>query len=338
MNRSTDAKATSPANMLGLDYRAEAAKLPYCGCGPIWDVHTHLMDLKAARLYCQVADDFGIERTWSMTQLEQIDPIRDEFGPRIQFIAVPNYLAKDNPQTFTTDWLRRMEKFAQKGVKICKFWAAPRGRDMHHEALLLDSPARIESMNLARSLGMMFMTHVGDPDAWFATRYADAARYGTKDDQYQPLERMLDQFDHTPWLAAHLAGTPENLDRLQDLLDRHPNLYVDTAATKWMVRELSKQPGRVRAFLNANRGRVLFGSDIVASSEEMNYDLFASRYWALRTLFETDYDGPSPIVDGDLARVDPSLPADATAHLCGAALGRDELRPLYHDAAAGLMP
>ena len=56
----------------------------------------------------------------------------------------------------------------------------------------------------------------------------------------------------------------------------------------------------------------------MASKSDMSFDLFASRYWALRTLLETSYDGPSPIVDPDLPLVDPSLPATATAHLRGA--------------------
>ncbi len=331
MNRRT----TNPANTLGLDYRALAQQLPYRG--PIWDVHTHLGDVESARLYFEIADQFNVQRTWSMSQLEDIDALRAAFGDRLEFIAVPNYFGK-GPDTYTTDWLRRIEGFAEKGVKICKFWAAPRGRDFHEAALLIDSPQRRESMKLARSLGMMFMTHIADPDTWFATKYADASRYGTKNDQYTAFERMLDEFGDVPWLAAHMAGTPEDFDRLQGLLDRHPNLYIDTAATKWMVRELSKQPQRLREFLAANPGRVLFGSDIVTAAKDMSYDLYASRYWALRTLFETDYDGPSPIVDPDLNMVDPTQPADATAHLRGAALDDTLLQNVYHDAAATILP
>jgi len=218
-------------------------------------------------------------------------------------------------------------------VRVCKFWAAPRGRD-YHEALRLESPVRREAMRLARSCGMIFMTHVGDPDTWFATHYADATRYGTKASHLDALEELLDEFADTPWLGAHLGGTPEDLGRLQGILDRHPNYVVDTAATKWMVRELSKHPGAFAAFCRRNRGRVLFGSDIVASTENLDYDLYASRYWALRTLMETAYRGPSPIVDPDLRLVDPKASEHATAELRGADLDAQSLRAVYHDAAA----
>ncbi len=282
------------ANRLGLDYRHEAALFPWHG--PIWDVHTHLQDIESARLYFEVAALYGIQKTWSMSPLEQVDALKAEFGPRIEFIAVPNYARRNDPQTFSTDWLDRIAKFAAKGCKVCKFWAAPRGRDWSPH-LLLDAPIRLEAMRLAKSLGMMFMAHVGDPDTWFATMYKDHRKYGTKAQQYEPLERLLSEHGDVPWIAAHMGGDPEHLDHLQSMLDRHANLYLDCSATKWMVRELSKQPAAFADFCRRNHGRVLFGSDIVANKADMSFDLYASRYWALRKLLETNYDGPSPIVD-----------------------------------------
>jgi predicted TIM-barrel fold metal-dependent hydrolase len=333
--RTLHAKPINDANRLGLDYRVEAGRLPYRG--PIFDVHTHIRDVEAAHLFFEVADLFGVEKVWSMTNLENIDAIRDAYGERISFIAVPNYDRRDEPNTFTTDWLRRIEQFAAKGVKVCKFWAAPRGRDLH-PALRLDSPTRREAMKIAHDAGMMFMTHVADPDTWFATTYADADKYGTKASHYEPLEALLDEYSDTPWLAAHMGGHPEDLEHLQQLLDDHPNLHLDTSATKWMVRELSKQPAKLRDFCVRNAGRVLFGTDIVAHAESMHFDLFASRLWALRAMFETAYDGPSPIVDPDLSMVDPSLPADSTATLRGASLPTVTLDAIYHGAARRLMP
>ncbi|MEE9212201.1 MAG: hypothetical protein V3U29_06065, partial [Phycisphaeraceae bacterium] len=102
-------------------------------------------------------------------------------------------------------------------------------------------------------------------------------------------------------------------------------------------RDLSKHPAEFGDFCRRNSGRVLFGSDIVANPEDMTFDLLASRYWALRTLFETDYDGPSPIVDPDLAMMDPSLPEDSTAHLRGAKMDNSTLQSVYHSATKQLL-
>ncbi len=336
MTPTVDLAPRNDANRLGLLYRHEAARLPYVG--PLWDVHQHIQDVAAAKLFFEVAELFGVEKVWTMTQLEHVDALKAQYGDRLNFIAVPNFNANRNdPEAFTSDWLHRLEGFREKGCRIAKIWAAPRGRDFAPGVFELDSPLRRRGIQLAYELDMMFMTHVSDPDTWFATKYADSGKYGTKAQQYEPLHRLLDQYGDVPWIAAHMGGDPEHLDHLQAMLDRHPNLYLDTSATKWMVRELSRKPDELRDFARRNAGRLLFGSDIVADSKDAGFDLFASRYWALRTMFETDYDGLSPIVDPDLAMVDPSLPKDSVANLRGASIDPATLAMIYKDAAQRLL-
>lgn len=331
MQPQTHIMPLNDANRLGLNYRHEAAMLPYSS--PIIDAHIHIWGLKAARDYLRIADWFGVTQAWSQTPLKEVSAIKAEFGDRIHFVAVPDYSQKDDPETFTTKWFSDIDKFAELGAKMIKFWSAPRGRDIH-PSLRLDSPERLHAMKIAYSAGMMFMVHIADPDTWFATHYKDAGKYGTKDSQYLALERLLDQYGDVKWLAAHMCGLPENLDRLQQLLDRHPNLYIDTSATKWMVRELSKQGDRLTDFVHHNVDRILWGTDIVASDGHYKNggdDHYASRFWAMRTLFETDYDGPSPIVDPDLSLIDPTLPRESTVRLRGIKLDPATLQALYHD-------
>lgn len=340
MTPTPDTMPINAANRLGFNYRHEATRLPWTG----WldDAHIHISGIESARRYFEVADLFGVRRVWSQTQLEEVDSLRENFGDRFEFVTIPNYMARTKTDTFTTDWLRRIEAFYAKGSRIIKFWAAPRGRDFH-PSFNLEHPTRHEAMRLAYSLGMIFMVHVADPDTWFATQYRDHHRYGTKPSHYEPLRRLLDEYGDVPWLAAHMGGDPEHLDHLQGLLDRHPNLHLDTSATKWMVRELSKHADEFRDFCRRNPGRILFGTDIVVTGTDAalgvqeQFDLYASRIWALRTLMETQYDGPSPIVDPDLSQVDPSLPAISTAHLRGAHIDPVTLTSLYRNAAAGLL-
>ena len=339
------------ANRLGLDYAGEASCFGYAG--PIIDIHTHVSSPRAAELYLDACDSYGIERCWTMTGRENVQPIRDSLTDdrkgRIQFICVPNFTRREEAGTFTTKWLEDIEAFYGLGSRIIKYWAAPRGRDLapgNDNPMLLDSPIRRQGMKLAYDTGYrVFMTHVGDPDTWFQTAYADASKYGTKLDQFKPLERLLDQYHDVTWIGAHMGGNPEDLDWLHEFMQRHPNYVVDTSATKWQVRELSKHPRKFAQFVEANPGCVLFGSDIVAWPTNTDpdpeapdagygYDLYASRYWALRTLMETNYTDPSPIVDPDLHKVDPSVNPKATAALHGAALPSKLLQDVYHDAAA----
>lgn len=340
MRIATHVRPINAANRLGLDYRALAASFGWKG--KITDAHVHLNDIAAARDYFAVADLFGVGRVWAQTPLEIVDALRGEFGDRIEFVAGPDYLARHKDETFGSDWLKRIETYHAKGARISKFWAAPRGRDIH-ASYFLNHPTRLEAMRFSHALGMAIMVHVADPDTWFATVYRDAHRYGTKASHYEPFVRLMDQYTDVPWLAAHMAGDPEHLDHLSDLLDRHPQLHLDTSATKWMVRELSKKPAEFRAFCRRHAGRIFFGTDIVAAAADMamsaddRFDLYASRFWAMRTLIESDYDGPSPIVDPDLSLVDPTLPRESTATLRGAAIDPATLASLYHLAAQGFL-
>ena len=342
-----EAPALPAYNRLGLDYREAATRLPYQG--PIIDVHTHVTSPEAAEIYLEAAATYGVVKTFTMTGIGPAREVARVSGDAIEFMVVPDFLKRDRPGTFTSQWLDDIRAFrGEFGSRVLKLWVAPRGIDLAAEApglepgdLRLDSTWRRRGMDLAYDLGYrVFMTHVADPDTWFRARYTDTAKYGTKRDQYVPLEKLMREFDDVTWIGAHMGGTPEDLDFLQGLLDRHPNYVVDCSACKWQVRELSKHPQRLAELVRANPGRVLFGSDIVASKQmdSVGFDLFCSRWWALRTLLETDYDGPSPIVDPDLHMVDPSVPEDATAHLRGAALGEAELRAVYHDNVLAVLP
>ena len=318
--------ARTPANRLGLDYVAEAAGLP-APAGGIIDVHTHINGADAAGVYRRVADLYGIRLNYSMTALEQVETVRGVLGDRVRFIAVPNYMGRDRRHHHGPGFIERIKKFHALGARIVKFWAAPRGLDYGRESgdadlLRLDAPLRLAAMEVAADLGMIFMTHVADPDTWFTAKYNDPDFYGTKTQQYEPLETLLDRYDR-PWIAAHMGGWPEDLEFLTGLLNRHDNLYLDTSAAKWMVRELSRHArDELVTFLRAFPGRILFGSDILTSDEHLSpsddtemttkagspaeaFDLYASRYWALRTMLETDYHGPSPIADPDLAMIEP---------------------------------
>ena len=348
------------ANRMGVDYRAEAARLGLPP-RPIIDVHTHVNGARAAEIYREVMDVYGVERTYSQTQIAQAPDVVRALGDRVRFIAIPEYMQPDGGRAFREGFLENLDRWHDEfGARCVKLWNAPRWRDLARSfpdpdsMLELDSPWRIKIAERAVELGMMFMTHIADPDTWFATKYADASLYLEKREHYAPLERMLDRFP-VPWIAAHMGGTPEDLGFLTGLMERHDNLLLDTSATKWMVRELSKHPrDELLMFLERFRGRVLFGSDIVtledhltpsdpaekrfgaqlAESEEDAFELYAGRYWALRTMWETGYKGESNIADPDLMMIDPDHCDEMSAPaLTGRSLPPELLDMLYRGAS-----
>src|SRR5947209_16540061 len=237
-------------NRTGVDF-SDRAHFRYTG-PPLIDIHAHVLQtrptdppngpppgtgpdasLEAAETMLDVASEFGVSRVYSMCFPDDIPPLRERFGARIGFNgSIHKKLEEPEEVAY-----RLLDRFLELGIEMVKFWAAPRGRD---RGLFVDAPWRIEAARRAQAAGIrVVMVHVSDPDVWFRTMYADAAKFGTKPDQYVGLERMLQLFPDLTWIGAHMGGDPEHADHLQALLERYPNLYFDTSATKWQVREVS---------------------------------------------------------------------------------------------------
>lgn len=354
----------TPANRFGVDYRAEAARLgpPVV---PIVDIHAHINGPKACAVWDEVRKVYGVRRVYTMNQLPTVPAVRQMLGDAVRFIAFPQFWDPDKHRAHREGFLDAIRLFhAEHGSRMLKLWCAPVLRDLLQggpfgttDLYEVDSEWHLKACEVGEQLGMMTMIHLCDPDTWFNTRYADAVRYGTKKQNYEGLERMLDRFG-SPWIAAHMGGWPEDLVFLDGLLERHPNLHLDTSATRWVVRALGEHSREeTRAFFVKWSGRLLFGSDIVvmddqltkeksatsvrgdlASSPAEAFDLYASRYWAMRTMFETDYDGESNIADPDMKIIDPAHATDMSApRLRGIKLDADLLRVLYAGAAENVV-
>lgn len=349
------------ANRLGLDYVMEAMSMPQVGGGThgIVDIHNHITGPESAAVFAQVAELFGVHCSFTMCQLAQAENVRNVMGDRVKFIAFPSFAQGDRFHAHAGGYAEVIETFhTQFGSRMLKLWNSPRLRDMTDpkqwlELCAADAPWRVKACEVGERLGMSIMIHIADPDTWFATKYSDAKKYETKKWHYEGLERMLDRFQ-MPWIAAHMGGWPEDLAFLDGMLTRHSNLYIDTSATKWVVRELSRhEPAEIRAFFIKWKGRIAFGSDIVASEDHLHpakatghpmgdladspeaaFELYASRYWALRVLFETRYNGESPIADPDLAMTEPTkYDAMSAPTLRGMSLPSDVLAEMYWGVA-----
>jgi predicted TIM-barrel fold metal-dependent hydrolase len=339
--------ATVPAaplehNVTGIDYND---RLHFRYTGPLIDIHAHVFQtrpgdppngpplgkgpgasLDQAEVMLAVAEEFGITRTYSMCPPDDILPLRERFGNRLSFNG--SIVKKlDDPDDVA---YKLLDRFLELGVEIIKFWAAPRGRD---RGLLVNTPWRIEAARRARAAGVrIVMVHVADPDVWFRSTYADAAKYGTKLDQYRGLEQMLQEFPDMTWIGAHMGGDPEHAEHLEALLERYPQLYFDTSATKWQVREVSAHRDAIRDLVCRYPQRFLFGSDLV-TRHAMPREHYVSRYWSQRTLWESDWEGRSPIADPDFT---PAPGEPSTPLLRGLSLPVGVLEQVYYRNAVRL--
>ena len=117
------------------------------------------------------------------------------------------------------------------------------------------------------------------------------------------------------------------------MLERYPHLYFDTSATKWQVREVSPRADAIRGLICRHPDRFLFGSDLV-TRHGLPRDHYVSRYWCQRTLWESTWEGRSPIADPDF-KAEPGQPETPVLH--GVGLPPEVLTKVYAGNAGRLL-
>ncbi|HYO10003.1 MAG TPA: amidohydrolase family protein [Tepidisphaeraceae bacterium] len=338
MTAPTDPAGTAPAvagapppaapkppdhNRTGVDFRRPMPRPKASGI--VIDFHCHLLAARHAPAWFEAAAHYGIDSFLTMTPLEEVVKLQREYPGRLQFIVVPKWqnIAAAELSQWLDDWRRRLDMFCNLGSRMVKFHMAP--QTIQRLGLKLDAPELAPFFDAIVQRRMGVMTHVGDPETWYCSKYADCGKFGARDEHYAMWERVMQRHPHLPWVGAHLGGNPENLDRLQRLLDMYPALSLDCSATRWMAREISARRDEAREFFVRNAGRIMWGSDQV-SGDDRGFDFLASRWWVQRKLMETACIGPSPIYD-------PDVPEDQQPQLRGLALPDDVLQKIYHDNA-----
>ena len=293
---------------------------------PIIDIHTHTRELDGYDEYIRSMDLFCIARAVVIAPREIAWDLKRAHPYRVEIaVTTPSHLL-ENPDLLAREGPKAVEDAVDNGCRIWKFWFAPRSRLIWK--VHFGDARFIPMMEVMEKHNMAAIIHVSDPDIWFETRYADASVYGTKADQYVPLEDVLERHRGINFIGAHMAGYPEQLDFVGELLDRHPNYYVDTSATKWIVREISRQADEARAFFEKYRDRILFGTDNFVMPDRDTH-LYNTRYWAHQLLWESDMDVESPIHDDDYG---------GKPVIRGINLPPDLLEDIYLNNACRLLP
>jgi len=152
-------------------------------------------------------------------------------------------------------------------------------------------------------------------------------RFPRKAELLERRDRVIARHPGTTFLLPHVANHPEHLAYVGRLLDEHPNICIDLSAR---MDELGRQPYRAREFLVRHQDRVLFGTDMPASTQ-----MYRCYFRFLETFDEyfvpPDYDGtfgrhrwrvhglglPRPVLEkiyrGNALRVIPGLNAGGAA-------------------------
>jgi hypothetical protein len=269
--------------------------------GPIFDAHTHIGEPQTLDEMVRVQDEFGIVAQIGIVHSrESVEAIKNRYSHRFVFAKYLSLtdIAHFNIEAVVDDISRTKDE----GFSLAKTWFGPRWRDYIGDVpkgFRIDD-ARFEPIFQAlEDNSLPLIIHIADPDTYFSLHYQDP-KYGTKEENLSQIEGVLERYTRTIFQIPHFGAQPEihRLPNLARWLGRYPNVILDTASSRWIARELSKDVKKAREFLMRFSDRILFGTDV--SANRGNYEYYWGRYLAQKILWETsERNVPLPFEDAD---------------------------------------
>jgi predicted TIM-barrel fold metal-dependent hydrolase len=204
----------------------------------------------------------------------------------------------------------------------------PRGlgigfRDFNGQLIRIDEAELDPIFEKAAELGMPVAIHTGAPVAFWLPAIARNERYQELQanpelslfDQAPPwetlflhLERRIARHPKCTFISVHFGNAAEYPKRVGALLDKYPNLYIDTAGR---IPELGRHSAeQVKSIFAAHSDRILFGSDLALGRaagdvvlgsrgttppKQGDIDQFFNASWRFFETRDRNFDHPSPI-------------------------------------------
>jgi predicted TIM-barrel fold metal-dependent hydrolase len=269
--------------------------------GPIFDAHTHIRTIDDISKMIAIEDDFGISAQIGIVHSEEGFQVAKERYPH-RFVFAKYLSLSDIAQYNVEPVLDEISKLQKQGYSLAKSWFGPRWRDYIDvkKEFRVNHPKLDPIFQALEDNRIPLIIHIADPDTYYVSHYKDSEKYGTKDEQLKQLEDVLSLHPKLQFQIPHFGAQPE-IHRLPELslwMDRFPNVVIDTASSRWMARELSKDTEKAREFMLKYSDRILFGTDLFSGRGDRDY--FSGRYVAQRILWETnERDIPLPFPDAD---------------------------------------
>jgi hypothetical protein len=263
---------------------------------PLIDAHCHASLIRPTATMLKAGSLFGVTRWAAIVHAQHIDHLRQRFDERMFFNVWLDYTHAEDPRRFARENIALIRSVARKNARCIKFWYKPEFN--HRSGFYFDDWRLDDVFRAIADHDMSALVHIADPDVWYKRVYNDPDKFEPKWATYRQLTNTLGRFPDLRIVVAHMGGNPERLDHLDRLLSTYPNCWLDTSATKWVVRELSPKRDEAREFFLKWSHRLLFGTDLVARKTE-GLEHYASRYWVHQFLYEQPGEILSPIPDSD---------------------------------------
>jgi predicted TIM-barrel fold metal-dependent hydrolase len=331
---------------------------------PRIDVHTHISPQGLERALA-VMDQWGIDGMVNLSgmvpgpprhMLENQLMIARASGGRIAVFTNVNFVkairTRPDYGTALAEELSVAKEMGAVGLKIPKGlglgYPAPDGQSV----LAVDDPKLDPLFEEAGKLGMPVAIHTGDPKAFWLPpdekneridelrAHPEWSFFGEPVPSWQGLydqfERRVARHPKTIFIGVHFGNDPEDPVNVGRMLDKYPNLYIDTAAR---VPEIGRQDAtKMRQFFEKYQDRILFGTDLGVgpTQDDMMYGSNGAspptldderRYfestWRYFETSDKQFESPTPI--------------QGRWKIDGLGLSEQVLRKLYFDNAARLL-
>lgn len=294
---------------------------------PKFDAHCHLspVDLPdAMRLYASQGIVGALDLSGGQGEvLEASLDAAKAYGGRV--LVSTNVSGREVLQPGWLDQqLALLREARARGARGLKFFKALglRWVDPDHERVKVDDPRLDPLFEEAGKLGLVVSIHSGDPKAFFEPLTPQNERweelsanpdwsfhghgFPTWEELFAEYERRVARHPKTTFVGVHFGNDPEDPARVAAMLDKYPNLYVDTAAR---IGELGRQPPEtLREIFVKHRTRILFGTDFSLHDGEMtlgapdgatktaaDFDAFFKAHWRFYETGDRKIAHPTPI-------------------------------------------
>jgi len=266
---------------------------------PVIDVHTHTNDARGIgdrvdpKEMVERMDRLNVKTVviltggWGDDLQKIVDTMVKPYPGRFMVMTQIDWSKIDDPN-FSQLMVKQVDDSVRRGargLKILKELGLG-VRDASGKLIPVDDPRLDPVWEECGRLGIPVFIHVADPEAFFhpidanneryeeLIEHPDWSFYGPQFPSIQELmaqrDRMFAKHPHTTFAALHFGSWPENLDFVEQTLEKFPNVMIETGAREG---ELGRQPRRVRRLFLKYPDRIMFGTD-EGASEEMYHNYF----------------------------------------------------------------
>ena len=219
--------------------------------------------------------------------VRQLDAVKNYYPTRFAIFTNIDF-SNINEPGWTAKAVKTLEDDVKlrgaKGLKIYKslgFSVKDNGK-----IVPVDDPRIDPIWKKAGELGIPVLIHTADPSSFWDPLNAQNERWlelkthpGRKRDASggkeftweQLIEQQHNVFRKNPktiFINAHMGWYPNNLAKLDSLMDAFPNMYAEIGA---VIAELGRQPRTARKFFEKRQDRILFGKDSWVPDEYQTY-------------------------------------------------------------------